>query len=107
VRHLLLLVGVVLVATAACSKKQSALAELTKADGPVDKQQGSQPWGGAPVGTEFFFGDAARTGDGGAQLEVAGGAQIAMQKHTVLRFGGKSVRAGSPSSSARSTQRDR
>jgi len=78
-----------LVATA-CSKKVPAIAELTKTDGPVEKQKtGEDQWGGAAVGTEFFLGDAARTAEGGAQLEVTNGAQIAMQKHTVLRFGAR------------------
>ena len=28
-------------------------------------------WGGAPIGTKYYLGDAARTADGGAQLELA------------------------------------
>jgi len=86
---LLLVVGSLLVWGACGGKKSPAIAELTKADGPVEKQSGESPWGGAKVGVKFYIGDAARTADGGAQLEVAGGAQIAMQPHTVLRFGGK------------------
>jgi len=70
-------------------KKGNAIAKLTKTDGPVDRQQGEAEWKQADVGAEFFIGDAARTADGGAGLEVIGGAQIAMQPHTVLRFGGK------------------
>jgi hypothetical protein len=72
--------------------KKSAIAELKQADGPVERQAASETtWGKVDLGQEYFLGDAARTGDGGAQLElVGGGAQIAMQKHTVLRFGGKS-----------------
>ena len=69
-------------------KKGNALAKLTKKDGPVDRQVGTGDWTGADVGAEFFIGDAARTADGGAGLEVTGGAQIAMQPHTILRFGG-------------------
>lgn len=69
-------------------KKGTAIAKLTKKDGPVDRQQGEADWKGADVGAEFFIGDAARTADGGAGLEVVGGAQIAMQPHTILRFGG-------------------
>lgn len=75
--------------TACGGKKSPAIAELTKAEGPVEKQAAEATWGGASVGTKFYIGDAARTADGSAQLEVAGGAQIAMQPHTVLRFGGK------------------
>ncbi len=79
-----------LVLGGACGgKKSTAIAELKKADGPVEKQAGEVAWSGARVGTKFYIGDAARTADGAAQLEVAGGAQIAMQPHTVLRFGGK------------------
>jgi len=85
----LLAVCSILVWGACGGKKSSAIAELTKADGPVEKQVGDGPWGGANVGTKYFIGDAARTADGGAQLEVTGGAQIAMHPHTVLRFGGK------------------
>ena len=69
--------------------KSQAIAELKKAEGPVEKQGGTAAWAGASIGTKFSIGDAARTADGGAQLEVIGGAQIAMQPHTVLRFGGK------------------
>ncbi|HUJ60356.1 MAG TPA: hypothetical protein VLX92_17765 [Kofleriaceae bacterium] len=76
-------------AIVACHGKPKALAELTKADGPVDRQPaGTTDWRGAPLGTEFFLGEAARTGDGAAQLRLLGTAQIAMQPHTVLRFGG-------------------
>lgn len=69
-------------------KKDNAIAKLAKKDGPVDRQQGESEWKAADVGAEFFIGDAARTADGGAGLEVVGGAQIAMQPHTILRFGG-------------------
>src|SRR5215470_7996527 len=71
-----------------CKKKAPAIAELTKADGPVERQQNDADWLAAEIGTEYFIGDAARTADGGAQLKVAGNAQIAMQAHTVLRFTG-------------------
>jgi len=74
----------------ACSKKPSAIAELTKADGPVERQDGSAAWSPAELGTRYFIGDAARTADGSATLELGGGGtQIVMQGHTVLRFGGK------------------
>lgn len=73
-----------------CGGKQSPIATLEKADGPIDRQAaGESAWSGAAIGAQFFLGDAARTADGGAQLALAGGAQIAMQKHTVLRFGGQ------------------
>ena len=41
------------------------------------------------VGDQFFLGDAARTGDGTAVLRLANTAQIEMQPHSVLRFGGQ------------------
>ncbi len=69
-------------------KKASGIAKLTKKEGPVDRQQGEGEWKAGEVGTEFYIGDAARTADGSAGLEVVGGAQIAMQPHTILRFGG-------------------
>ncbi|MBS1119615.1 MAG: hypothetical protein H6Q90_1843 [Deltaproteobacteria bacterium] len=72
----------------ACSQKSSPIAKLEQADGPVEKQSGGGAWENAALGTAFFIGDAARTADGGARLEISGSAQIAMQKHTVLRFGG-------------------
>lgn len=80
--------GLCIVLAAACSKKSAAIAELMKADGPIERQHGPPDWVGVKVGAEFFLGDAARTADGGAQLKIAGGALIAMQPHTVLRFGG-------------------
>lgn len=87
--RILLLLLATLLAFGCGGKKGSAIAKLTKADGPVDRQQGSSDWKQAEIGTEFFIGDAARTADGSAGLEVIGGAQIAMQPHTILRFGGK------------------
>jgi hypothetical protein len=84
-----LLLFIALAAASGCGSKKTAIAELTKADGPVDRQQGDAEWRPAKVGTEFYIGDAARTADGAAGLQVTGGAQIAMQPHTILRFGGK------------------
>ncbi|MDQ3365810.1 MAG: hypothetical protein M3680_10325, partial [Myxococcota bacterium] len=75
-------------ALGACKQKGTAIAELTKAEGPVERQRADEPWQAAKLGTRYFLGDAARTADGAAQLEVAGGALIAMQPHTILRFGG-------------------
>ena len=76
-----------LVAALAGCKSKPSIARLEKADGPVERQDGSRPWAGATIGTKFYLGDAARTADGGAQLALAGNAKIAMQPHTVLRFG--------------------
>jgi hypothetical protein len=78
---------------AACSGGASELARLAKADGPVERAAGDDPWRPAPIGTGFRRGDAARTAAGAAELEVTGGARLAMQPHTILRFGGK-ARAG-------------
>ncbi len=86
---ILLLAASFALVTGACGKDKPAIATLTKTEGPVEKQTGTGTWGGAKVGTKFFIGDAARTADGPAGLEVAGGAQIAMQPHTILRFGGQ------------------
>jgi len=76
-----------------CKKKPAYIAELTKAEGPVERQEGSADWGGAPVGTKYYLGDAARTADGSAELELGGAAVIKMDKYTVLRFGGKGTTA--------------
>jgi hypothetical protein len=71
-----------------CKDKKQAIAELSKADGPVERQQGQGPWAGANIGARYFMGDAARTADGGAELELVGSsAVIKMDKYTVLRFG--------------------
>ena len=70
----------------ACGGKHG-IAELKKADGPVDRQEQQAAWKGAEIGAQFYLGDAARTADGSAQLEITG-AMIAMQPHTILRFGG-------------------
>lgn len=78
----------VLLAVSACSSKKTAIAELKQADGPVERQEGTAAWAGAKIGTKFYLNDAARTADGGARLEVVGNALIAMQPHTILRFGG-------------------
>ncbi|MEO6774355.1 MAG: hypothetical protein ABI467_15270 [Kofleriaceae bacterium] len=67
--------------------KKGGIAELTKADGPVERQPGVGAWQGAPVGTRFYMGDAARTADGTAQITLSGSQVIEMQPHTVLRFG--------------------
>ena len=83
------LLSLVAAVSCGCGKQPAAIAELAKAKGPVDRQQGASDWVQAAIGTKFFFGDAARTADGSAMLEVAAGAQIAMQPHTILRFGGK------------------
>lgn len=84
----LALLCALLLALTACGNKKRAIAELKKADGPVERQVGTGPWGAAKIGTKYFLDDAARTADGGAQLEVVGNALIAMQPHTILRFGG-------------------
>lgn len=88
-----LVVGVVvaLACLAACGgKKGNAIAELKKADGPIERQQGEGAWAGVKVGQLYYIGDAARTADAPAELQITGGgALITMQPHTVLRFGGK------------------
>jgi len=83
-------VGLLLVFAVGCKKKPPAIAELTKAEGPVERQEGEAgTWAVAPIGTKYLLGDAARTADGRAELKLAAGtAIIKMDKYTVLRFGG-------------------
>jgi hypothetical protein len=71
-----------------CKKKTAAIAELTKAEGPVERQAGQGAWAAAAVGTKYFLGDAARTADGPAELKLVGVQLIKMDQYTVLRFGG-------------------
>jgi hypothetical protein len=84
-------VAVAIACLVACGgKKGNAIAELKKADGPIERQQGSGAWAGVKIGQLYYIGDAARTADSPAELQIThGGALIAMQPHTVLRFGGK------------------
>jgi hypothetical protein len=70
---------------------RTPVAELTRADGPVEREQDLDAWQAAKVGAKLYIGDAIRTADGNAQLAV-GGAQIAMSPHTVLRFGSRDGR---------------
>ncbi len=86
-----LVVAVVALLAAACGgKKDNPIAELKKADGPIERQQGAGAWTGVKVGQLYYIGDAARTADAPAELQITGGgALITMQPHTVLRFGGK------------------
>lgn len=67
--------------------KSNALAELVGKDGPVEKAEGSASWANADIGAKWSLGDSARTAEGGAKLDVSGGAVIDMLPHTVLRFG--------------------
>jgi hypothetical protein len=87
VRRIAFAVVVACCAWACGGKKQLGIAELTKTDGPVDRQSGgSDAWNAAAIGTQFYLGDAARTADGGAELKLVGTQLIAMTPHTVLRF---------------------
>jgi hypothetical protein len=80
---------------AGCKDKgPAAVATLARAAAPVDRAVGAGAWQIAPVGTGYFLGDAARTGDGDAELAIAGGARLAMTPHTILRFGGGATPAG-------------
>ena len=89
-RLTLLLVAVFFaLGTWGCKKKPAYIAELTKAEGPVERQEGTGARGEAAVGAKYYLGDAARTADGGADLTLGGAALIKMDKYTVLRFGGK------------------
>jgi hypothetical protein len=84
-----LLVVALCIACTACKKKPTPLAELTKTDGPVERQEGEGPWATSYIGQKFYLGDAARTADGPAELKLVGVQLIKMEKYTVLRFGGK------------------
>src|SRR4051812_48377073 len=74
-------------AMACGGKKKGGIAELTKAEGPVERQPGVGTWQGATIGTRFYLGDGARTADGAAQITLTGGQVLEMQPHTMLRFG--------------------
>ncbi|MEJ7599052.1 MAG: hypothetical protein WKG01_14180 [Kofleriaceae bacterium] len=79
----------ILVLLGACGKKQGAIAELTRAEGAVERQPRGAGWRAAAVGTRFYLGDAAQTADNPAELAIVGGnAHIAMRAHTILQFGG-------------------
>lgn len=87
-----LLLVLTLLACACGGKKGNAIAEVTKAEGPIEREAAgaSGTWTGAKVGTQYFLGDAARTADKSAELKIVGsGALILMQPTTILRFGGK------------------
>lgn len=75
----------------ACGKTSNPIAELTEAEGSVERQVASAGWNPAALGTRYFVGDSARTKDGLATLQIggAGGARIRMQRNTTLTFGGK------------------
>ncbi|MFN0251825.1 MAG: hypothetical protein ACKV2T_33420 [Kofleriaceae bacterium] len=86
----LLAVACVVCLVACGGKKGNAIAELKKADGAIERQQGEGAWAAVKVGQLYYIGDAARTADAPAELQITGGgATITMQPHTVLRFGGK------------------
>ena len=87
IRRLAVLLVVACLTWACGGKKKVGIAELTKADGPVERQAGVGSWQGATVGTAFFMGDAARTADVAAQITLSGGQVLELQPHTVLRFG--------------------
>jgi hypothetical protein len=82
------MVGLLLTALSFGCKKPKPIAELTKTDGPVERQAGQGPWATSFVGEKYFIGDAARTADGPAELKLVGIQIIKMEKYTVLRFGG-------------------
>ncbi len=74
------------VGAAGCGKSH-ALAELVESAGPVERQQGDAAWAKVEVGAKFQLGDAARTAEAGAKLQIIGGPELDMLPHTTLRFG--------------------
>lgn len=68
-----------------CNRKKLGIATLTNANGPVEREHAGI-WAGARIGTQFLFGDAVRTGDGSAELVVAGAQVLEMAPNSVLRF---------------------
>src|SRR5678815_3741562 len=71
------LLGVVLLLAGILGcKKKPAIAELTKAEGPVERQEGQGIWAAVPLGTKYYLGDAARTGPGRAELKLLAGAAV-------------------------------
>ncbi|HRC56788.1 MAG TPA: hypothetical protein PKU97_12735, partial [Kofleriaceae bacterium] len=85
---------VLLGAVGACKDSQPALAELVQVSGSgsagltaVERATGADDWRQAKLGTKFFLGDAARTGDATAQLRLGDASRLAMEPHTILRFG--------------------
>src|ERR1041384_8344647 len=83
------LVALLVSALGSCSKKSESIAEMTTADGEVERQAGGGAKQGASKGTQYYFGDAALTGAGHATLDVAKGrATVVMDEHTTVRFSG-------------------
>ncbi len=77
----------------ACNDKPTVLAELVQVAGLVHrsgaehKKDTIDDWREAKLGTRFYLGDAVRTGDGEAQLQLGGRSHLGMEPHTILRFG--------------------
>jgi len=66
-----------------------ALAELTEASGEItrDHDASREQWQEAPVGAEFFLGDAVRTGGSAtASVTLASGGGIQLVPETIVRF---------------------
>lgn len=84
-RSLAVWVSVVIGLASGCDKKKVGIATLASANGPVEREH-EGAWRGAQVGTQFFLGDAVRTGDGSAELVVAGTQVLEMAPNSVLRF---------------------
>lgn len=84
-RLALVVLAVVVWLGAGCNRKNDGIAMLTEAEGPVERQHRTV-WAGASIGTWFYLGDAVRTGDGSAELTVAGTQLLKMDPHSVLRF---------------------
>lgn len=77
-------------ALVACRHSAGEVAELSEADGKVQRQAGPDgPWTPAAVVTPYFLHDAARVETGRAVVALSGSkARIAMHGGTTLRFNG-------------------
>jgi hypothetical protein len=89
-RSVLLLVA--LLCAGACRSgcgRSAALAQLEKAEGTVDRDHAAklQVWTRAPIGAEFFEGDAIRTAiRASAVVRLDDGSRAALQAETIVRF---------------------
>jgi hypothetical protein len=83
-----LVVALWLSAVAGCESDARPVAVLKQAAADTQKQIGSRDWEPATVGASFYLGDAVRSGEAAALLEVGGG-NLQLAPRTRIRFGNK------------------